>query len=239
MQQDRPKPRVDKGPRIVSRVESRSDGTPRTTTVDAKRTQFRMANRGTSTRKHLVAGGAGAGATGLEPATSGVTGRRSNQLNYAPESGDSVALADLRQTELAQQGDGVRVDVLARDEAVADRDHVHAAVLHLLAGRRHLHSRAAHRALLRPASRPLLHDQIVADVRAASLERQVRKDREDAGDRASDLLSADVDVAGDVVLEDRVLGVHRDDRLHVVRVPGSVVAVDELLQLLAVHSQLA
>ena len=27
-----------------------------------------------------------AGATGLEPATSGVTGRRSNQLNYAPDS---------------------------------------------------------------------------------------------------------------------------------------------------------
>ena len=33
-----------------------------------------------------------AGATGLEPATSGVTGRRSNQLNYAPE-GRSVYLA--------------------------------------------------------------------------------------------------------------------------------------------------
>jgi hypothetical protein len=27
------------------------------------------------------------GATGLEPATSGVTGRRSNQLNYAPAAG--------------------------------------------------------------------------------------------------------------------------------------------------------
>jgi hypothetical protein len=29
-----------------------------------------------------------AGATGLEPATSGVTGRRSNQLNYAPADGE-------------------------------------------------------------------------------------------------------------------------------------------------------
>ena len=51
----------------------------------------------------------------------------------------------------------------------------------------------------------------------------------------ADRLAPDVDVAGDVVLEDRVLGVHRDDRLDVVLVPGGVVAVDELLQLLAVH----
>ena len=34
------------------------------------------------------------GATGLEPATSGVTGRRSNQLNYAPR-GQPVYLASL------------------------------------------------------------------------------------------------------------------------------------------------
>ena len=34
---------------------------------------------------HLSARFIMAGATGLEPATSGVTGRRSNQLNYAPE----------------------------------------------------------------------------------------------------------------------------------------------------------
>ena len=33
---------------------------------------------------------ASAGATGLEPATSGVTGRRSNQLNYAPRTVGSV-----------------------------------------------------------------------------------------------------------------------------------------------------
>ena len=31
-----------------------------------------------------------AGTTGLEPATSDVTGRRSNQLNYVPEGGKYV-----------------------------------------------------------------------------------------------------------------------------------------------------
>jgi hypothetical protein len=36
-----------------------------------------------------------AGATGLEPATSGVTGRRSNQLNYAPGTAGSVAAAGI------------------------------------------------------------------------------------------------------------------------------------------------
>jgi hypothetical protein len=36
------------------------------------------------------------GATGLEPATSGVTGRRSNQLNYAPGTRDSLASAGQR-----------------------------------------------------------------------------------------------------------------------------------------------
>jgi hypothetical protein len=35
-----------------------------------------------------------AGSTGLEPAASGVTGRRSNQLNYDPESNNEIA--DLR-----------------------------------------------------------------------------------------------------------------------------------------------
>jgi Colicin V production protein len=37
-----------------------------------------------------------AGATGLEPATSGVTGRRSNQLNYAPGAQGSVAAGRTR-----------------------------------------------------------------------------------------------------------------------------------------------
>ncbi len=38
-----------------------------------------------------------AGATGLEPATSGVTGRRSNQLSYAPESWATSAQRALSQ----------------------------------------------------------------------------------------------------------------------------------------------
>ena len=35
----------------------------------------------------MLRSGKEAGATGLEPAASGVTGRRSNQLNYAPAKG--------------------------------------------------------------------------------------------------------------------------------------------------------
>ena len=36
-------------------------------------------------KKPLLAAALATGATGLEPATSGVTGRRSNRLSYAPE----------------------------------------------------------------------------------------------------------------------------------------------------------
>ena len=44
-----------------------------------------------------------AGATGLEPATSGVTGRRSNQLSYAPAFARAVPpLADLRASSVCQ-----------------------------------------------------------------------------------------------------------------------------------------
>ena len=40
-----------------------------------------------SPRREAVRGRNSTGATGLEPATSGVTGRRSNHLNYAPRAG--------------------------------------------------------------------------------------------------------------------------------------------------------
>ncbi len=42
---------------------------------------------GEAHRQATDAGVLKAGATGLEPATSGVTGRRSNQLSYAPTNG--------------------------------------------------------------------------------------------------------------------------------------------------------
>src|ERR1700759_5287287 len=57
----------------------------------------RMAIETTSPRRldepRAFTGQQEAGATGLEPATSGVTGRRSNQLSYAPEGERSVCQA--------------------------------------------------------------------------------------------------------------------------------------------------
>jgi hypothetical protein len=49
--------------------------------------------RGSSTKRPVKGGIPEAGATGLEPATSGVTGRRSNQLSYAPGGGFTVSQA--------------------------------------------------------------------------------------------------------------------------------------------------
>ena len=45
-----------------------------------------------------------AGTTGLEPATSGVTGQRSNQLNYVPGLGLDESRIPLRQDEMASRG---------------------------------------------------------------------------------------------------------------------------------------
>ena len=45
-----------------------------------------------------------AGTTGLEPATSGVTGQRSNQLNYVPGLGWDENGIPLRQDEVGSRG---------------------------------------------------------------------------------------------------------------------------------------
>ena len=48
------------------------------------RLMLRSAGPENATRPMVIGRSQVTGATGLEPATSGVTGRRSNQLNYAP-----------------------------------------------------------------------------------------------------------------------------------------------------------
>ena len=54
-----------------------------------------------------------AGATGLEPAASGVTGRRSNQLSYAPEGSAGLKARPVPSQEVAdcQQKGARRADI--------------------------------------------------------------------------------------------------------------------------------
>jgi hypothetical protein len=59
----------------------------------------------------------GAGATGLEPATSGVTGRRSNQLSYAPERTRMGRETVARGRKLADSGVGPGGSVRRRGRA--------------------------------------------------------------------------------------------------------------------------
>src|SRR4029453_19605880 len=125
------------------------------------------------------------------------------------------------------------------DEAVADRNYVHALVLDSLARRRDLDSAAPHRPLVRAAGRPFLDDEVLADVLPAAPEAEVGKHGEDAADRGADLFAPDVDVAGHVVLEDRVIGMHGEDRFDDVRVEGLVRACDEIIDLRTPHGDTA
>ena len=50
-----------------------------------------LPHRGSAGGLAVLAGRRMAGVTGLEPAASGVTGRRSNQLSYTPDAGEKTA----------------------------------------------------------------------------------------------------------------------------------------------------
>ncbi len=110
------------------------------------------------------------------------------------------------------------VDVLAQDQPVLEREDVDAVPLEppaLAVGRRR---------------RPLADDEAVAHVRPAAAERQVGPVLEDAREVRRDLVAFDA-LPGRVVLEDHARRVQRDDRVHVVGVPGLVVAPDRAFEL--------
>src|SRR5689334_17214344 len=73
----------------------------------------------------------------------------------------------LEQADLAEDRNRVRVDVLALDQAVLERDQVHPAPLDPLAGRLRRELAAPERAHVRRARRPLLRDELVAHVQPA------------------------------------------------------------------------
>src|SRR5438132_2241143 len=88
--------------------------------------------------------------------------------------------------------------------------------------------------------RPLADDEAVARVEPAACEPQARRVAEDPCEVFADGVALDALVRRPVV-EDEVRRVHRDDRVHVLTVPGVVVALDRLLERLGavglVHSR--
>ena len=104
-----------------------------------------------------------------------------------------------------------RVDVLARDLAVADREDVDAVPLDLGA------------VVARRGRRPLADREVVGRVEAPAAEPQRRPPLEDPADVRANRLGALDPLAGRVVLEDDVVGVERAERVEVLAVPGLVV----------------
>src|SRR5205085_4000240 len=137
----------------------------------------------------------------------------------------------LQQPHLPEDRDRVRIDVLALDLAVRERDHVHALPFDLLAGRLGHYRAAAQRLAVRGGGGPLLDDEVLADVEPARLETDVGPGLEDLRYVSERLLALGA-FAGGVVLEHHVGGVHRTNPVDVVRVPGVVVRGDRLVELL-------
>src|SRR5205809_1101896 len=86
------------------------------------------------------------------------------------------------------------------------------------------------RATVPSAGGPFVYEEVLAHVESPRVEGDVGPGLEDARDVLTHVGSFCA-LPGGVVLEDHVGGVHGDDRLDVVPVPGVVVAVDRLAQL--------
>jgi hypothetical protein len=100
-------PRADRGPRTLRRSAGASLSNPARLRVllRAATPHTRQADASSRSKRNACKRGVlEAGATGLEPATSGVTGRRSNQLSYAPGGGFTVSQAKSGQGGLGASG---------------------------------------------------------------------------------------------------------------------------------------
>src|SRR5215210_5162448 len=138
-------------------------------------------------------------------ASSGQRTSRSTSGNCTPTSKSADDAGD------AEPG----VDVLALDLAVLDREDVDAVPFELAA-------------VSRRGRGPLVDDEAVARVEAAAAEADVGIVAEDLRDVLAHGVGAFRALAGGVVVEDDVIGVHRRDRVEVVRVPRIVVPLDQL-----------
>src|SRR5262245_25781093 len=137
---------------------------------------------------------------------------------------------DFLEPERFQEAHRVDVNVLARDERAVEGDHVDADPRHLFAGRLDGRRALRERDRERAARGPLLRHDAVAHVGAAGVEPDVGEGRKYSLEDSADRGLAHGLAAARVVLEDRILGMQREDRLDVVTVPGLAVGGDHRLE---------
>src|SRR5258706_15625596 len=125
-----------------------------------------------SARRTPEATTSGASPTATSPTT---------RARCSPSSG-RCSYKGLEQPHLAQDRDRVRVDVLALDEAVLERDHVHPVPRDAVAGRLGHEVAAGHAVHGGRSGRPLLRDEPLPDVEATGRERDVGPAGEDRPD---------------------------------------------------------
>src|SRR5215207_6924244 len=135
----------------------------------------------------------------------------------------------LQQSQLTQDRDAVRVDILSLHEAVLERDHVEAVPADLLAGGLGDEIAATHLVRVGGLGGPLLNDQRVPDIESPGAEGDVGPRLEDLPDVPANRLALSA-LARGVVREYHVRSVHGHDRVQVVGVPGVVVGADGRLE---------